>query len=128
MSDSNVTITTSTTSSESTIVANTVEEDTDSNGTEVFNPSINNWKMPFWRSVVSVQNGTGSTSKIATLSIVWVTLGILIYLVYIIHGIPLDIMKLGYFSALLICVIYSPAKIIELLQMRFGNGNNNNKK
>jgi len=120
MSDSNVTVTTSATLSETTSTANIAE--TDDNGVEVYNPSINNWDKRFWRSVVSVPNGTGSTSKVATLSIVWITLGILIYLIAITHGIPDHIMLLSYFSSLLICVIYSPAKIIELLQLRFGNG------
>ena len=124
MSDSNVVATTSsiTQSVSTTTVENNLEE-SDSNGVEVYNPNINNWSQPFWRSVVSVQNGTGSTSKVGTLSIIWVTLAILIYLVLATHGIPSNIMSLGYFSALLICVIYSPAKIIELLQSRFGTGN-----
>jgi hypothetical protein len=114
---SNVTVTNTQISS----IAINEESDTNSDGVEVYNPNINNFSHPFWRTVFSVQNGTGSTSKVATLSIVWVTLGVLIYLVAITHGIPDHIMLLSYFSSLLICVIYSPAKIIELLQSRFGN-------
>lgn len=115
---SNITITDTHTSS---VAINNEESDTNSDGVEVYNPNIFNFNKPFWRSTLSTQNGTGSTSKVATLSIVWVTLGVLVYLIAITHGIPDHIMLLSYFSSLLICVIYSPAKIIELLQTRFGN-------
>lgn len=114
---SNIIVTDTHTSS----IAINEESDTNSDGVEVFNPNISNWDKNLWRSVISVQNGTGSVSKVATLSIVWVTLGVLVYLIAITHGIPDHLMLLSYFSSLMICVIYSPAKIIELLQNKFGN-------
>ena len=116
LTTANVSVTTSQTSS----VSVSTEEEYDSNGTEVFNPNINNWNHGFWRSVFSAANGSGSTARVATLSIIWVTLGVLIYLVAMVHGVPEHLMTLGYFSTLLICVTYSPSKIIEFFQAKFG--------
>jgi len=79
----------------------------------------NNWDKPFWRSVFSDDFGTGSTNRIGTLMVVVFTLGILTYLVVHTNNIPENIMRLGYFSALLITTVYSPAKIAGIMKSYF---------
>lgn len=93
------------------------EENAD--GVEVYNPNISNWDKPFMRSAMSADNGTGSTARLGTLSIVWSTMLVLFYLVVATGSIPGNIMSLGYFSALLICVIYSPTKITDIIRAYF---------
>ena len=93
--------------------------ETDSNGVEMYNPNINNWDKPWLRTVISSENGSGSTYRLGTLSIIWSSLIIVGYLVYVTKTIPSNIMSLGYFSALLIAVTYSPAKLVEILKSYF---------
>ncbi len=75
----------------------------------VVNPQ--HWDKPFWRGVASSEYGVGSTSRISTLAIILVTLGILLYLVWKNDGIPDHIIQLGWFSSMLITAVYSPAKL-----------------
>ena len=78
------------------------------------------WDKPFWRSVVSSEFGVGSTSRIAALSTVGASLGIVIYLVIRTGTIPDHLAELGFFAALLITSVYSPAKVAEILKLRAG--------
>lgn len=89
---------------------------------QISNTSINpvlNWDKPFWRSTVSSEFGTGSTARVCTLAIVAATLGMLIYLIIRNNSIPDNIMYLGWFSALLISVVYSPSKIVGIFKSWF---------
>lgn len=76
----------------------------------------NNWHKPFWRSVFSDEFGTGSTSRIATLEIVMVTMAIVIYLTIRNGQIPEHLIQLGWFSSLMITAVYSPAKIASVFK------------
>jgi hypothetical protein len=80
---------------------------------------MDNWTKPFWRSVVSSENGSGSTSRVSTLCIIIATLIFAGYLIYINKAIPMNLMTLGMFSALLVCVVYSPSKIAGLFKSFF---------
>ena len=84
-----------------------------------YNPNIDNWKHPFLRSVFSDENGTGSSVRVGTLSIIYLTLGMVIYLVVKMGDIPVRLMSLGFFSSLLITVIYSPSKIADIFNKYF---------
>ena len=79
----------------------------------------NNWDKPFWRSVFSGDNGGGSTSRVGTLFVVLVSELQASYLIAKIGNVPPNLMKLGWFSALLICVVYAPAKFMQAIQSYF---------
>jgi hypothetical protein len=111
ISANSITTTTANTANSVSIELNEI----DNNGIEMYNPSINNWQRPFLRTVLSAENGTGSTARVGTLSVIWVILSILIYLVIINHKIPDNILSLGYFSTLIIVTLYSPLKIADIL-------------
>lgn len=101
-------------------ITDTYIRESDNSGVEMYNPALNNWTHPFMRSVLSAENGTGSTARLGTLSVVWTTLFALIYLIIWSHKIPDNILSLGYFAALLIVTLYSPLKITDILSSYIG--------
>jgi hypothetical protein len=76
----------------------------------------NNWDKPFWRSVFSTEYGTGSTSRISSMIVILVSLGLVSYLVIKNNIIPADLLEFGWFASLLITVVYSPSKIAEIFK------------
>ena len=82
----------------------------------VHSPYHTNWDKPFWRGVVSSDQGVGSTSRVSALAVVVVSLSVVIYLVVLNREIPNHILQLGWFSALLITAIYSPAKLAGIFK------------
>lgn len=88
---------------------------------EIKNPdtSQNNWDKPFWRSVLSGDNGTGSTSRLSTLISVIIAWLIVLYLVVRDNKIPAELMTLGIFTAMIVTTVYSPAKIASIFKSYF---------
>lgn len=83
------------------------------------NPADHHWDKPFWRSVVSSEFGVGSTSRMASMLIIVVSLGIVVYLVIVNRAIPEKLTELGFFSALLITTVYTPSKIAGIFKSVF---------
>ena len=81
--------------------------------------SVKNWDKPFWRSVLSNDYGTGSTARFSTVVVIVITMGLLVFLIVKDNKIPDDIMTLGYFSSLLVTVVYSPAKFADIMSQYF---------
>lgn len=73
-----------------------------------------NWNKPFWRSVFSSGDGTASTSRVTTFLIVMNVLFLVDAISFKEKSIPNKLMELGLFTALLICTIYTPAKISSI--------------
>ena len=86
------------------------------NAVTVHSPYHTNWDRPFWRGVVSSDQGVGSTSRLSALLIVLVSLTVVIYLVILNKEIPNHILQLGWFSSLLITAVYSPAKLTSIFK------------
>ncbi len=68
----------------------------------------NNWSRPFWCSVFSSGDGTASTSRVTTFLIVINVLFLVDAISFREKSIPDKLMELGFFTALLICTIYTP--------------------
>jgi hypothetical protein len=85
----------------------------------VTNNIIDNWEKPFWRSAASSENGAGSTSRVSTLAIVSVSLGLVVWLVIKTGKIPENLLQLGWFAAMLICTTYAPSKIAGIFYKFF---------
>ncbi len=79
----------------------------------------NNWNKPFWRTTFSGRDGVGSTSRISAFSLILVVEIWVSYLIYKKQNIPSDIMTLGWFTALLVCVIYYPSKFVDVIKTYF---------
>jgi len=82
----------------------------------VHSPYHTNWDKPFWRGVVSSDQGVGSTSRLSALAIVVVSLGVVIYLVAKTDAIPQNLMQLGWFSTIMISATYAPAKFASIFK------------
>ena len=77
---------------------------------------LTNWHRPFWRTVVSSEFGNGSTARIASLTIIAVSLGLVRDRKSTRLNIPPNLMELGWFSSMLVTVVYSPSKIAGIFK------------